>query len=190
MAGGRGSVSRAAFAGGVAVARRRELGHTDDARTGLWGLAKLIPQRPRDGIWPVPPDRGCARTWGTRESCWTPARRPPTRPGWTNWRPSWRMRSAAATRAALRRRPRSGPFGGRAGAGGRAGRPRPPRRLARRARQAQRDPGDPRRIGQPRLRQPRPGSAPGGHHPHRPVLLLYTQPPRPDHLGTVTRRVV
>src|SRR5215470_14316299 len=90
MAGGRGSVSRAAFAGGVAVARRRELGHTDDARTGLWGLAKLIPQRPRDGIWPVPPDRGCARTWGTRESCWTPARRPPTRPGWTNWRPSWR----------------------------------------------------------------------------------------------------
>src|SRR5215831_4264171 len=45
MAGGRGSFPQAAFARAWLSLADAELGHTDDARTGLSGLAKLIPQR-------------------------------------------------------------------------------------------------------------------------------------------------
>jgi hypothetical protein len=42
---------RAAFARAWLSLADAELGRTDDARSGLRGLAKLIAQRPRDGIW-------------------------------------------------------------------------------------------------------------------------------------------
>jgi tetratricopeptide (TPR) repeat protein len=42
---------RAAFARAWLSLADAELGRSDDARSGLRGLAELIPQRPRDGIW-------------------------------------------------------------------------------------------------------------------------------------------
>src|SRR5262249_4967980 len=121
------------------------VGRLKDAK-GLWDLARLLAV-PRRGVHsgavaaadrpaepPAPPttQAGAAgprvpADLGTRESCWTPARRPPTRP-------AGRTGGRAGGCGALRRPgPRcgggrgAGPFGGRARAGGRAGRPRPPR---------------------------------------------------------------